>query len=169
LLGSLVVVQIYRYRRVSGPLERQQTKWVVFGLTATIAAFVVVLLIRSILASTQSGIPPSLIEDLSITTLLLFALLIPLSIGVAIRRYRLWEIDLIINRTLLYGSLSVILTAVFAITNTLLQWLLLHIMSVDSNFLPEVVSAAGIAPLIQPLYRRIEDVVNRVVPRASAG
>jgi hypothetical protein len=169
LIVSLVVAQIYRYRRVSGPLEREQTKWVVFGLTATIAAFVVVLLINWILASTQSGISPALIEDLSITTLLLFALLIPLSIGVAIRRYRLWEIDLIINRTLLYGSLSVILTAVFSITNTLLQYLLLDIMNVEDDFLPVVLSAAVIAPLIQPLYRRIEDVVNRVVPRASAG
>src|SRR5918994_4983453 len=63
LIGSLVVGQIYRYRRVSGDKERQQTKWVVFGFTATIAASVVVLLIGWLFELTQPGIPQFLIYE----------------------------------------------------------------------------------------------------------
>src|SRR5215208_2550255 len=103
LIGSLVVAQIYRYRRVSGDKERQQTKWVVFGFTATIAAFVVVLLIGWIFALTQPGVPQVLYDLVSDTVIVLSSLLIPLSIGVAILHHRLWDIDLIIRRSLVIG------------------------------------------------------------------
>jgi hypothetical protein len=165
LIGSLVVAQIYRYRRVSGPVERQQTKWVVFGLTATIAAFVVVLLISWLLALTRTGIPQSLIEDLSLTTLYLFVLLIPLSIGVAILRYRLWDIDLIIRRSLVIGPLATILTVVFELANQLLlPFIFKFIPGIEvSESINTVASVVIVVVLFKPLHARLNADVNRLV------
>lgn len=169
LISSLVVAQIYRYRRVSAPVERQQTKWVVFGFTATIAAFVVVLLIGWLFALTQPGIPQFLIYELSITTLYLFALLIPLSIGVAILYHRLWDIDLIIRRSLVYGSLSVVLTGVFSITDTLLQSLFFFITGVEQSLVATFGSVIVIAVGFQPLRNRIQGGVDRLFDRLVGG
>jgi hypothetical protein len=165
LLGSLVLAQIYRYRRVSGPVERQQTKWVVFGLTATIAAFVVVLLIIWLLALTRTGIPQSLIEDLSLTAVYLFVLLIPLSIGVAILRYRLWDIDLIIRRSLVIGPLATILTVVFELANQLLlPFIFKFIPGIEvSKSINTVASVVIVVVLFKPLHARLDADVNRVV------
>jgi hypothetical protein len=165
LLGSLVLAQIYRYRRVSGPVERQQTKWVVFGLTATIAAFVVVLLISELLALTRTGIPQFLIEDLSLTAPYLFVLLIPLSIGVAILRYRLWDIDLIIRRSLVIGPLATILTVVFELANQLLlPFIFKFIPGIEvSKSINTVASVVIVVVLFKPLHARLDALVNRLV------
>jgi hypothetical protein len=165
LIGSLVVAQIYRYRRVSGAVERQQTKWVVFGLTAMIAGFVVVLLISGLLALTRTGIPQFLIEDLRITTLYLFALLIPLSIGVAILRYRLWDIDLIIRRSLVIGPLATILTVVFELANQLLLPFIFRFIPgiEDSSSINTVLSVVFVVVLFKPLHARLDADVNRLV------
>jgi hypothetical protein len=165
LLGSLVLAQIYRYRRVSGPVERQQTKWVVFGLTATIAAFVVVLLIIWLLALTRTGIPQSLIEDLSLTAVYLFVLLIPLSIGVAVLRYRLWDIDLIIRRSLVIGPLATILTVVFELANQLLlPFIFKFIPGIEvSKSINTVASVVIVVVLFKPLHARLDALVNRLV------
>ncbi len=99
----IAVVQLYRYRRVSSPLQRQQTKWVAYGIAVLCLVFVVgyVLLIVPALSSPSSFYPLAL--DVIGAFLLL---LIPLSFGFAMLRYRLWDIDILINRTLVYGTLS---------------------------------------------------------------
>src|SRR5215212_5931223 len=165
LIGSLVVAQIYRYRRVSGPVERQQTKWVVFGFTATIAAFVVVLLIGWLLSLTRTGIPQSLIYNLSTTSLYLLTLLIPLSIGVAILRYRLWDIDLIIRRSLVIGPLATILTVVFELANQRLLPFIFHFIPAieDSPSINTVASVVIVVVLFKPLHARLDAGVNRLV------
>src|SRR5215203_4892621 len=98
-----VGAQIYRYRHVSGRVERQQTKWVVFGMVSALLgalAFSLPLNISPTLAN--FGSPYALAFDAAVAG---FLLLIPLSIGLAILRHRLWDIDVIINRTLGYGAL----------------------------------------------------------------
>jgi hypothetical protein len=163
LIGSLVVAQIYRYRRVSTQEQRQQTKWVVFGFAAAIATIIGVLLVNWIFPLIQIGIP-QVIFDLVVDTVIdVAALLIPLSIGVAILRYQLWDIDLIIKRSLVYGSLTTVLAAVFAITDTLLLPLLVRsILGEEDPSLNAVVSALIIAVLFEPLRRRIKMGVNRL-------
>jgi hypothetical protein len=95
--------------------------------------------------------------------------LIPLSIGVAILRYRLWDIDFIINRTLLYGSLSAVLAAMFASTDTLLQSLFFFLTGVEQSRVTTFASVVVIAVAFQPLRLRIEKVVNRLVHRRIGG
>jgi len=101
-IGSLLFAQVYRYRRASSPAQRQQTKWVVFGSVVALVGFSVVIVLGLLVpAIRDSGPLGELVGD---TLIYSFISLIPLSIGVAILRSRLWDIDIIINRTLVYGA-----------------------------------------------------------------
>ena len=158
-LISLVIAQIYRYRRVSSPIQRQQTKWVVYSLTLTILFVVGLLVLPQLIvpALAQAGSLPASISN-SIGNLLY--LLIPLGIAIAILRYRLYDIDVIINRTLVYGTLTVILTGIYVGLVIGLQALLRGIISQDSG-VAIVISTLAIAALFQPLRRRIQQVIDR--------
>jgi hypothetical protein len=153
--------QLYRYRRVSGPVQRQQTKWVVYGTAlAGLGAVGFAMLLNTSPTLTQYGsLGPIVIQAGLYGSMLLF----PLSIGIAILRHRLWQIDVIINRTLIYGSLTTVLAAVFAITDTLLLPSLVRaILGEDDATLNAVVSALIIAVLFEPLRRRIKVGVNEL-------
>ena len=162
LLGTLIFAQIYRYVKVSGPIERQQTKWVVFGLTAAIVLYVGVGFASLIFLRTEpanQGVLYSLISRLFFT---LAALLVPLSIGVAILRYRLWDIDVVINRTLVYGALTATLALVYFGGVTATQAIFPALTGQDNPpQLTIVVSTLIIAALFTPLRRRIQRFIDR--------
>jgi hypothetical protein len=159
-LISLVIAQIYRYRRVSSLLQRQQTKWVVYSLTVTILLVVglVLLPLLFVPALGQSG---SLSDSILNTIVnLLFYVLLPISFGIAILRYHLYNIDVLINRTLVYGTLTVILTGVYVALVIGLQALLRGILSQD-NSVAIVISTLAIAALFQPLRQRLQKIIDR--------
>jgi hypothetical protein len=158
-LLSLVIAQIYRYRRVSSPLQRQQTKWVVYSLTLTILLAVGSTLLPQLLvpAFSQAGSLPASISN-SIGNLLYLP--IPLAFGIAILRFHLYDIDVIINRTLVYGTLTVVLTAVYIGLVIGLQALLRGIISQDSG-VAIVISTLAIAALFQPLRKRLQQSIDR--------
>jgi hypothetical protein len=162
LLGTLMFAQIYRYVKVSGPIERQQTKWVVLGFTAAIVLFVGVGFADLIFLRTQpanQGMLFTLVSRLSFT---LAALLVPLSIGVAILRYRLWDIGIVINRTLVYGLLTATLALVYFGGVTATQ-VIFHALT-DQDDPPQltiVVSTLIIAALFNPLRHRIQAFIDR--------
>ena len=164
LFGTIVFAQIYRYLRVSQPIERQQIKWVVFGLTAALAGATLVALPLAIFPENilEPGTLKVLYALFELTATNALLLLIPLSIGVAILRYRLWDIDLIINRTLVYGSLSAALVVVYlggvAATEAIFRTL------TGQGWQPQlavVVSTLVIAALFTPLCRRIQSFIDR--------
>src|SRR4028119_1537177 len=107
LLASWLLVgvfaQVLRYRRVSNRIERQQTKWVVFGVSVALASYLLVISLQIIYPSLEPG---TLADFLGAAATVCLMLLIPLSFAFAVMRYRLYDIDLIINRTLVYGSLT---------------------------------------------------------------
>jgi hypothetical protein len=155
----MVWSQIYRFRRVSSPAQRQQTKWVVFGLTLGVAGSFPL----------QLPVDLSLVGgDTPLTLLLLDAgfslslLLIPLSIGVAVLRSHLFDIDLLINRTLVYGSLTASLALIYVGGVTATQAILQALTGQER--LPQlaiVVSTLVIAALFNPLRRRIQGFIDR--------
>jgi len=158
--GSGVVAQIYRYIRVSGQVQRQQTKWVVFGLAATmlviLGRYVPILIFPSL--STSSS--PYFL--LSTYVYPLGFLLIPLTLGIAILRYRLWDIDILINRTLVYGTLTGLLALLYVGLVISLQALFKGVTGqVGASPVVIVISTLAIAALFQPLRRRIQRIIDR--------
>ncbi len=153
----LVVVQLYRYRRVSSPLERQQTKWVVYGFAVPITVLVIGMmpyLMFPVLASPGSLYQPAFtaVQDFLL-------LLIPLSFGFAMLRSRLWEIDILINRTLVYGALTASVVGVYALVVGGLGALL----QARGNLGLSLLATGLIAVLIQPLHTRLQRAVNHLL------
>ena len=85
---------------------------------------------------------------------------VPVSMGVAILRYRLYEIDLIINKTLVYGSLTAILALVYFGSVTFLQYLF-SLLTGRANTIAIVATTLAIAALFSPLRRRIQGFIDR--------
>jgi hypothetical protein len=153
---SLVWSQTYRYRKASSPEQRRQTKWVVFGTTLAIAgSFVKVPLDFSLL----TGDTPFTLLVIKIVFALSF-LLVPLSISVAVLRSRLFDIDVFINRTLVYGSLTATLVALYFGAIVVLQRLFV-VLTGERYTLAVVVSTLAIAALFNPLRRRIQSFIDR--------
>ena len=154
---SIPVAQIYRYRRVSSAGQRQQTKWVVFGLSIGLGGFLVINIFAFFFPSL---VPQGPLADLILNTALhLFLLLIPLSIGVAILRSRLFDIDLIINRTLVYGILTVSVIGLYVLVVGYLGAL----FGTSGNLLISLVATGLVALLFQPLRAFLQRGVNRLL------
>lgn len=157
--GSPIAVQIYRYRRVSTSAQRQQTRWVIFGLTCSIPVFLLTSFVQILIPPT--GVAGSLSYLASTSLQELAILLIPLSIAMAILRSHLWDIGVLINRTLVYGTLTVLLALLYTGLIIGLQSLLGAITRQGNNDIAIVVSTLVIAALIQPLRKRIQAMIDR--------
>ena len=157
-IGSLVLAQVYRYLRVSTPVHRQQTKWVVFAIAVGGGGVVGTMAVGNYVpALDQSG---PLGQMIGTTLLEGFILLIPLSIGMAIVRTGLYEIDVIINRTLVYGSLTATLVALYFGGIVVLQRVFV-VLTGEKSTLAVVASTLLIAALFNPLRRRIQAFIDR--------
>ncbi len=156
------LAQIYRYLRVSNPRQRQQTKWVLFGMSGTVTILVAFGLSTIAFPWLEELLPRSLLYEHLIGSIIISLgfLLIPLSIGVAILRYRLWDIDIIVNRTLVYGILTGLLALIYFGSVTLLQSVFAAVSGQKSP-VAIVVSTLVIAALSAPLRRRIQEIIDR--------
>jgi signal transduction histidine kinase len=150
--------QIYRYLRVSTPLERQQTKVVVFsfvvGIFLVLVLVVPVLLVPSL---RQLEAPYTFIGNLVVSYS--STLLLALSLGVAILQYRLYDIDIVINRTLVYGTLTLSILGIYVLVVGLLGALL----QAQGNPVISLLATGLVAMLFQPLRDRLQRLVNRLM------
>jgi hypothetical protein len=152
---------VLRYRR-SGNEEREQIKWIAFagsfvGLMALIT--VVSTLIFAPEFADSTGTQPLWLVVLQDVELLSFAG-IPVAVGIAVLRYRLYDIDLIINRTLVYGLLTATLVALYFGGIVVLQRVFVLLTGQQST-LAVVASTLAIAALFNPLRRRMQGFVDR--------
>ena len=153
---SLTVAQVYRYRSVSSPLERQQTKWIVYSLAVVVVVFFGWYVPLEIIPSMSSSVYTLISTPVFTVT----SVLIPLSFGIAILRYRLWDIDVLINRTLVYGSLTGMLALVYVGLIIGLSALLRDLISQGSS-VAIVISTLAIAAMFGPLRQRIQRIIDR--------
>jgi hypothetical protein len=145
---SLVV----RFRRARG-VERQQLKWFAFSGVVFCAVFAI--------GPVLWYLPESPGTEWIWTVLFLVgASTIPVAVGIAILRYRLYDIDLIINRTLVYGALTALLVGVYVGSIVVLQGLLRALTGQESQ-LAIVASTLAVAALFNPLRRRIQSFIDR--------
>jgi signal transduction histidine kinase len=150
-LGGIASV-IVKYRRSQG-VEREQIKWLVYGVAAVI-----------VINSLQKMVAPLFLEaerlrsfnDLSGEFV---SLIIPIACGVAIIRHRLWDIDIVINRTLVYGGLSAMIIAAYVLIVSGLGLL----FQSENNVFSGLVAAGVIAVVFQPLRARLQQAVNRML------
>jgi signal transduction histidine kinase len=159
LTFPLVFAQLYRYRYVSTALERQQTKWIVFGMTLGFLADLANLLPSFVIpALIQHGPAHVLFTVFSEGTLTLF-LLVPLASCFAVLHYRLWDIDVLINRTLVYGLLTACIIGLYILVIALLGTLL----SALGNLFVSLLATGLVAVLFHPLRERLQRSVNRLM------
>jgi hypothetical protein len=155
-LGGLIAIvgaQVYRYRRVSTLEERQQTKWVVWGAGVAMIGVVGVSLPEMLFPTLIGQSWLYRLLDAPALTLALF--LGAFSIGMAILRAHLWDIDVLINRTLVYSMLTASLALIYVVLVMALQFLLRGLFS-QTNEVALVASTLIIAALFHPLRRRIQ-------------
>jgi hypothetical protein len=143
--GAAVVV---RFRRSRGD-ERQQIKWFAYA----VAVMVVVFASWFSLALAGLAFPGALMWTVPLLGL-------PVAVGVAILRYRLYDIDLVINRTLVYGSLTVTLALVYAGCVFSLQYAF-QALAGQTSQLAVVASTLAIAALFGPLRRQVQSFIDR--------
>jgi len=149
--------QVYRTLRVSDSVQRQQTKWFVFGLvlTALLLASTTAIDLAN-LSFSHPGLPALLDKVIEMTLVRFAFLIVPLTLGFSIVRYRLWDIDLIINRTLIWGLLSGIVIGLYVLTVGALGAL----FQARGTLLPSIVTTGLIALLFHPLRQRVQRGVN---------
>jgi hypothetical protein len=151
LLGAGALASVaslaLRFRRSRG-VERQQTKWVWAAGAVLVVSFVLSGLLQGPLGEDAAGI------------ILYFGLLgVPVAVAVAILRYRLYDIAVVVNRTLVYGSLTAALALVYLASVLLLQLVLDPVTSGSS--LAVAVSTLAVAGLFRPVRGRIQELVDR--------
>jgi hypothetical protein len=149
---SSAAALLVRYRRAAST-ERLQIKWLLFA-----AALFAVLYVPTVLASgNQAGWSIGGLGDLVLAlTLMLF----PVAVAIAILRYRLWEIDLIINRTLVYLPLTAIIAGIFSAASSLLQKAFVAATGSDS-----LVATVIATVIVVASFNPIKDVVQKTVDR----
>jgi hypothetical protein len=157
MVVSLCWSQVFRYRRVSTSAQRQQTKWVVFGTTLGVAGTFPFQLPLDL--NLVGGDTPFVLLVLNMGFTLSF-LLVPFSICVAVLRSHLFDIDVLINRTLVYALLTAMLAAVYFGAIVLLQRLFVALTGEKSTF-AIVASTLAVAALFNPLRRRIQSFIDR--------
>jgi len=160
VVGSMLI-QLYRYHNVSTPRQRQQTKWAMLGVSVAVVGNIGPRLLYYLVLLPLSGGSP-LAFALEVSLIMGMMLAIPFTLGIAILRYRLWDIDLIINRTLVYGTLTFIIALVYTGLVIALQTPV-HMLTgqASENSLVVVGSTLTTSALFHPIRRRLQTIIDR--------
>jgi hypothetical protein len=146
---------VFRYRS-AGQDVRQQLRWFVLGGFCSLFMTFGILALRDGKTSIESGLDAVLVVANT-------AAIVPLyvAVGIAVVRYRLFDIDVVIRKTLLYAALTALLALVYFGSVILLQGLFSQLAGVQQSTLAVVISTLAIAALFTPLRRRIQDWIDR--------
>jgi signal transduction histidine kinase len=156
LFALMLGAQVYRYRRISTANQRRQTKWVVYGIS--------MMLVLAIAFSLPMIFSPAYNQSTFVFVLSgglanYILLLLPLSIAVAMLRSRLWEIDTLINRTLVYGVLTLVIGASYV----LIVGALTSLFKIQDDLWVSLLVTGLVAVLFQPLRGWLQQGVNRLM------
>lgn len=152
--------QIYRYRRVATPTQKLQTKWLVFGIvSAILVAASYVIVVNALGLVETAGLDALLLRMVGRTVRQVALFMLPLTLAFSILRYRLWEIDVLIQRSLIYVPLTAILAGMFAALVTVLQKLFI-VLTGQQSIIATVFATIIVVAAIEPLEKTIKRIVN---------
>jgi hypothetical protein len=151
---------VLRFRRSRGE-ERQQIKWIAFSASVVVIVYLIAM-VASLLSPAETWFARSSPAWLSLlqSAALLSLTAVPVAVGFAVLRYRLYDIDLLINRALVYGSLTATLALVYVGGVVVLQ-AMVRATSGQESSLAVVASTLAIAALFSPLRRGVQELVDR--------
>ena len=154
VLGLVAVSSLYVRFRHAGDVERQQIKWLAYAASLVVLGATLAYGVHGATGvrwTWQGGI-----------TLLAIGLVgTPIAVGIAITRHRLYEIEFIIDRTLVYGTLTAVMAGVYEITLVTVQHVMLALTHVEDSQLAYFATAMVMAAVFEPLKRRIDAFVER--------
>lgn len=156
-MATLLVMMIYRYRKVLDPVEKQQAKWAFFGMFSGILC----LLLLTVVFVTQAEAieaNPLLLFTLE-SSLLLGMMLIPATLLMALLKRRLWDIDAVLYRTLLYGALTAFVAGVYILG----VWYVGSVFRSASPWFTSLIATGIVAVLFAPLKEKLQRGVNRLI------
>jgi signal transduction histidine kinase len=159
LWGSTIVAQIYRYRRVSSTQQKQQTKWVLYGLGLLISTQAITSIPWTYAYSLPPGSPYPVWLALATPLWLVSIAIIPLTLTIAVMRYRLFDIDFIINRSLMVGSLTIVIAVIYILVVGSLG----AFFHTQGNLIIALLATGLVAVLFQPLREWLQRGVNRLI------
>ena len=149
--------QGYRYRYVANPVQRQQIKWLVYGLAMTTSTSILSSVLAKVLTiDVQPGSLGFLISNTLTTAAIAF---FGISLWIAVLRYRLFDIDFLINRTLVYGALTAFVVGAYALVVGAVGALL----QVEGNIVLSLIATGLVAVAFNPLRERLQRGVNRLM------
>jgi hypothetical protein len=156
--------QIYRYRHAAGPTEKQQIKWIAYGATIILAINLLFTTINILYSGIEMANSPTaqaamyqLLMDTAVSVQLL---IIPIALGISILRYRLWDIDIIINRTLVYVPLTGIVAGLYSAMVALFQKLFQTFTGSQSD-IAIILTTLLLAALFTPLKNALQALVDK--------
>lgn len=163
-LGIALYAQVYRYRRESSAKQRIQTKWVVFGLAVALltligASLALAVLLPGTAIYSASQVVASLVGSAMVRLGFLF---IPITIGIAVLRHKLFDIDLIIKQTLVYTVLVATLLVLYEVGATVFEHVLIALTG-QSSLTANVAVSFFVGALAGPLRAHIQVLINRLV------
>ena len=157
----VVAAQAWRYRTVSTEIQRQQTRWVVLGLGLALTCYLALTFGYPLLAAADpslGGLPPVALTTLTSLTFLP----LPVSLAIAILRLRLYDVDVLINRALVYGALTGALAILYLATILVLQAVVMALTHQrQASPVAIVVSTLLVATVFQPLRRSLQGGIDR--------
>lgn len=160
LLPCPIVAQVYRFRRPSHPTERQQMKWLAYGMGIWFTIFIGFNVPLSLGVFGPPDNPSSLLAIMVMSTIFpLSFLCIPITLAIAIFRHRLFEIDVIISRTIVYTGLTLLVIGIYV----LIVGYLGTALHDRDNLAVSLVATGIVAILFQPLRERLQRGVNRLL------
>ncbi len=159
LVIAAIYAQIYRYRKVSTAEQRQQTKWVLYGLGLWMVIGSVASIVWPLGLRLPSGTAMPYWLPLASLAWVTSSMIFPISLTISITRHRLFEIDLIINRTLVYGSLTLGVILVYVLVVGVLGIL----FQTQFNMVLAFIGTAIVAIIVQPLRMWLQGWINRLV------
>jgi hypothetical protein len=156
---AIIYAQVYHYRHVSNALQRRQSKWVVYGIVVALTILMAEVTSWIVVRDIQFNVPMLLLLSFGNTLALT---IIPVTFGLAIFRSHLFDIDLLINRTLVYSAVTAILAGVLAVSIELSKRLFLTLTGAASDVAP-ILATLVVVAAFDPVKKNVEHAVDKRV------